>query len=147
MFFEHFTNRGFSEEYQTMFNHLGINNIDVYHQALFYTLGICDETRNNFTDLYDSVNRSIKTDGIGEGWQTSISTKVTRLAFNLFTDQTPTAIINETGRERYILFTMTYQECQQYSVSDIFCCEYAPYFIEAIKIRYPEYFAVCAYDV
>ena len=26
-----------------------------------------------------------------------------------------------------------------YAVSEIFCCSYAPYFWEAIKIRYPEY--------
>ncbi len=26
-----------------------------------------------------------------------------------------------------------------YAPSEIFCCSYAPYFWEAIKIRYPEY--------
>ena len=28
---------------------------------------------------------------------------------------------------------------KNYNLSEIFCCEYAPYFYEAIKIRYPEY--------
>lgn len=30
-------------------------------------------------------------------------------------------------------------ECRQYTVEDIFCCAYAPYFWQAIQIRYPEY--------
>ena len=28
---------------------------------------------------------------------------------------------------------------KNYNVSEIFCCGYAPYFYEAIKLRYPEY--------
>ena len=28
---------------------------------------------------------------------------------------------------------------KEYAPSEIFCCSYAPYFWEAIKIRYPEY--------
>ena len=31
------------------------------------------------------------------------------------------------------------KECQCYTVEDLFCCGYARYFWEAIKIRYPEY--------
>ena len=30
-------------------------------------------------------------------------------------------------------------ECRQYTVEDIFCCAYAPYFWQAVQIRYPEY--------
>ena len=30
-------------------------------------------------------------------------------------------------------------ECGQYSVEELFCCEYAPYFWQAVQIRYPEY--------
>lgn len=29
-------------------------------------------------------------------------------------------------------------ECRQYSVEELFCCAYAPYFWQAIQIRYPE---------
>jgi hypothetical protein len=28
---------------------------------------------------------------------------------------------------------------RMYAVDEIFCCGYAPYFYEAIKLRYPEY--------
>lgn len=31
---------------------------------------------------------------------------------------------------------------EYYNPSEIFCCSYAPYFVEALKIRYPEYFRV-----
>ena len=34
------------------------------------------------------------------------------------------------------------KECRCYTVEDLFCCGYARYFWEAIKIRYPEY---CSY--
>lgn len=30
-------------------------------------------------------------------------------------------------------------ECMEYSISDIFCCSYARYFWEGIKLRHPEY--------
>jgi hypothetical protein len=94
-------------------------------------LGISPDTRRNFDSLYDAENRSISLKEIHAGWQTSGSLKVTRLAFNLFTDKTPTA---------YDGGTPDIDECRRYSVSDIFCCGYAPYFVEAIKLRYPECF-------
>ncbi|MCL2222727.1 MAG: DUF6075 family protein [Oscillospiraceae bacterium] len=70
-------------------------------------------------------------ESINAGWQTSGSMRVTRLAFNLFTDNTVTADLDD---------RKDYDECRQYSVSDIFCCEYAPYFVAAIRIRYSEFF-------
>ena len=30
-------------------------------------------------------------------------------------------------------------ECRLYTVEELFCCAYAPYFWQAIQIRYPEY--------
>ena len=30
-------------------------------------------------------------------------------------------------------------ECRQYTVEDLFCCAYAPFFWQAIQMRYPEY--------
>ena len=68
-------------------------------------------------------------------WQTGGSLKVTRLAFQLFTDGTPSAFL--------CLDKPDIVECKRYSVSDIFCCGYAPFFVEAIKLRYPEYLRVC----
>jgi len=104
---------------------------DCHHRALVYALGICDDTRKRFDEMYDKKNRSIIPDAINAGWQTSGSEKATRLAFNLFTDLPATAYNGTGGRD--------FEECAKYSVSDIFCCEFAQYFVEAIRLRYPEY--------
>ncbi|MCL2752056.1 MAG: DUF6075 family protein [Firmicutes bacterium] len=104
---------------------------DCYHRALVYTIGICDDTRKRFDLMYDKEERHIIPGTINAAWQTGGSKKVTRLAFNLFTNRPATAY-NGTKKGNF-------EECQRYSVSDIFCCEFAPYFIEAIRFRYPEY--------
>jgi hypothetical protein len=103
---------------------------DVYLRSLLYTLGICHDTRRNFDSIYDCRKRTIIPDAICQPWQTGSSLKVTRLAFQLFTDTTPTAFM---GDENDI------DECKRYSVSDVFCCSFAPYFLVAICLRYREY--------
>lgn len=62
------------------------------------------------------------------------STAVTRLAFNLYNNETPTVALYEDEVERLA-------ECRGYSVSDIFAlgATYVDYFVEAIKMRYPPY--------
>ena len=106
-------------------------NPDSYLKALIYTLGICDDTRRRFDSMYDAKKRGIVLETLHAGWQTGGSTKATRLAFNLFTD-CPATAYSGTGNPDF-------DECKRYSVSDIFCCGYAPLFVEAIKLRYPEY--------
>ena len=93
---------------------------DVYHKALCYCLGISDDTRRNANRIYDFETGCVKTECLHEGWQTSGSVKVVRMAFNLYCNGTPSVD--------------DYKE-----VEDIFCCAYAPYFWQAIQIRYPEY--------
>jgi hypothetical protein len=102
-----------------------------YVKALIYALGICNDTRRRFNLIYNAKERCIVPDTINSGWQTGGSLKVTRLAFNLFTDR-PASAYNGTDYPDF-------DECKKYSVSDVFCCGYAPYFVEAIKLRYPEY--------
>jgi len=67
-----------------------------------------------------------------EGWQTSGSQRVVRMAFNLYCNGTPSVYDYEDAEEQLT-------ECKLYSVEDLFCCGYAPYFWQAIQIRYPEY--------
>lgn len=55
------------------------------------------------------------------GWQTSGTVRVCQLAFNLW---------NGYSGER---------QGDEFTPNDLFCCEFAPYFMEGIKIRYPEY--------
>ena len=69
---------------------------DVYHKALCYCLGINGDTRKNADRIYNFKTGSVKTKCLHEGWQTSGSLKVVRIA-------------------------------------------YAPYFWQAVQIRYPEY--------
>ena len=105
---------------------------DVYHKALCYCLGINDDTRRNANRIYDFKTGCVKTECLHEGWQTSGSVKVVRMAFNLYCNAAP-SVDDYTDAEEQI------NECRQYTVEEIFCCAYAPYFWQAIQIRYPEY--------
>ena len=97
---------------------------DCYHKALIYILGISEDTRNHFSQIYDIKSGYIKPECLHQGWQTSGSVKVVRLAFNLYTDGT---------------LSIDDYESREYSVSDIFCCGYAIYFWQGIQLRHPEY--------
>lgn len=92
---------------------------DSYHRALFYTLGINSDTRNHIHDVFNFDDDRIKLDGLNEAWQTSSSIKTTLFAFNMW---------NGYADEK--LPSTPY---------DLFCCDSAPYFFEAIKLKYPEY--------
>ena len=105
---------------------------DVYHRALCYCLGINDDTRKNANRIYDFKTGCVKTECLQEGWQTSGSVKVVRIAFNLYCNATP-SVDDYTDAEEQI------NECRQYTVEELFCCAYAPFFWQAIQIRYPEY--------
>jgi site-specific recombinases, DNA invertase pin homologs len=61
----------------------------VYHKALCYCLGISVDTRRNINSIYDFKTGCVKTECLHEGWQTSGSMKVVRMAFNLYCNGTP----------------------------------------------------------
>lgn len=65
---------------------------DVYHKALVYCLGICDDTRRNVNNIYNFKTGCVKTECLHEGWQTSGSVKVVRMAFNLCCDGMPRGV-------------------------------------------------------
>lgn len=94
---------------------------DSYHQGLFYTLGINDDCRNHINDLYDKNSDRIIIDGLDKEWQTSGSRDVTLFAFNLWNN----FILEDNSKE-----TTPY---------NLFASENAPYFIEALKVKYPDY--------
>lgn len=95
---------------------------DTYHRAFFYVMGICAETRENIGSLFDFAGDSVKFDGLQSDWQTGTTIKACYLAFNLWNG----CILEENSKD--------------FTPYELFCCECAPYFLEAIKIRYPEYF-------
>lgn len=105
---------------------------DVYHKALCYCLGICDDTRSNVNRIYDFKTGHVKTECLKEDWQTSGSVRVIRIAFNLYCNGMPSVYDYEDTDEQV-------DECKEYSVEELFCCSYAPFFWQAIQIRYPEY--------
>ena len=105
---------------------------DVYHAALVYCLGISEDTRRNADRIYDFKSGFVKTECLHEGWQTSGSLHIVRMAYNLYCNGTPSVMECEDSEDQL-------SECSKYTVEDLFCCGYAPYFWEAVKIRYPEY--------
>lgn len=58
--------------------------------------------------------------------------KVVRMAFNLYCNGTPSAFDYKDAEEQV-------DECRRYSAEELFCCAYAPFFWQAVQIRYPEY--------
>lgn len=82
--------------------------------------------------IYNFKTGCVKPECLHEGWQTSGSAKVVRIAFNLYCNGTP-SVDDEQDTEEQV------DECRRYSVEDLFCCCYALYFWQAIQIRYPEY--------
>ena len=105
---------------------------DVYHKALVYCLGLNSDTRDHVDRIYDFKEGYVKPECLYEGWQTSGSMKVVRMAYNLYCNGTPSVLDIEDAERKL-------EECSCYTVEELFCCGYARYFWEAIKIRYPEY--------
>lgn len=102
---------------------------DVYYKSIVYVLGICETTRDNFNKIFDLKRGEINIDSIQAPYQTGSSAKVTRMAFSLWNR------CNYDSREDI----ENEKTSTKYNPSEIFCCSYAPYFYEGIKIRYPEY--------
>lgn len=105
---------------------------DTYHASLIYCLGIDSDTRSHVNDIYDFKTGLVKTECLNDGWQTSGSQKIIRMAYNLYNNGTPSVFDYENTEEQLA-------ECGRYTVEELFCCDYAPYFWQAVKIRYPEY--------
>ena len=85
---------------------------DVYHKALCYCLGISDDTRRNANRIYDFKTGCVKTECLHEGWQTSGSVKVVRMAFNLYCNGTPSVDDYKDAEEQI-------SECRQYTLNNI----------------------------
>lgn len=102
---------------------------DAYYRSLIYTLGISETTREHFSSIFDIKEGMININSISSAWQTSTSVKVTRMAFSLWNC---CMYDSEGDREEGKM-------SRGYNTSELFCCSYAPYFWEAIRIRYPEY--------
>lgn len=90
--------------------------------------------RNHIGALYDVKKDVIIFEGLNKPFQTSTSRKTTRLAFNLwdgsvYDSDPPETYINEDGEKVYI-------PSEYYAPDNIFNCTYAPYYMEALKMRF-----------
>lgn len=101
---------------------------DPYRKALFYTLGLTEPTRRNIDSLYNFKERCIDFNGLRNGWQTGTTTKVTRLAFNLYN-----GFAGSTGDDDHN------DDPENYTPYNLFDTGLMIYMFEAIKLRYPEY--------
>ena len=88
---------------------------DSYHRSFFYVMGIAPETRANIQQMFNFKEDCIEPDGMHGGWQTSGTVRVCRLAFNLWNGYTEP------------------EQSNAFSPEDLFCCEFAPYFMEGSK--------------
>ena len=91
-------------------------------KALCYCLGINEDTRRNADRIYNFKTGCVKPECLHEGWQTSGSAKVVRIAFNLYCNGTP-SVDDEQDTEEQM------DECRRYSVEEIEA------FIEAVETR------------
>ncbi len=125
-----FKDKKHKEFYEMMLNQIEEpKKSDAYYRSFFYTLGICPITRKRVNEIFDLPREEIRIDCLNKNWQTGKSKKVTQLAFNLWNDYKYEK--NEDTEKNKI--------STDYTVSNIFGCTYAPYFYEAIKLRFPEY--------
>lgn len=102
-------------------------------KALCYCLGIHPAIRWHVDHIYDFSTKQVTPECIHEGWVASAEDPedirtVIRMAYNLYGGTPSVAEADDQLRE-----------CQKYTAKELFGCRYAPYFWEAIKLRYPEY--------
>jgi len=76
------------------------------------------DIREHFKEVYSFKEDCIKIDGLNKAWHTSGSYKTTLLGFNLWNGYKDNEICPD----------------------QIFNCEYAKYYLESIKLRFPIYF-------
>lgn len=108
--------------YIELIEEYSIEGEDPYRLSLAYLIALTTDTYNNRHRLYNKEERCIIPEGLNAAFQTGTTEKITLLAFNLFTSST--AFCSDEMRER----------C---TPDFIFDSPLAPYFVEALKIRYP----------
>ena len=124
------------KEHEKMFNKLckEMPYHDNLQMSLAYLLTLDTVLRDHIGALYDVKKDVIIFEGLNKPFQTSTSSKTTRLAFNLwngsvYDSDPPETYIDKNGEKAYI-------PSKYYAPNNIYNCNYTPYYFEAIKIRY-----------
>lgn len=114
-----FKNEEHKKSYEEFKARASISESDKERKSLFYLLALLSDTRNNINDLYNFKENWIKVEGINKCWQTGGTTKITKLAFNLYNGWR-----GEDGDD--------YSPLHLFSVDD----DNREYLLEAIRIRF-----------
>ena len=115
--------------YETLEN---VPDPDATVKSLCYCLCLSPNTRDRLENFFDFHAMQPKPECLKNDALSEDDEKAIKMAFNLFSGDTPS--INNYGDS-----INQVKECKSYTVKDLFCSSYAPYFWQAIQIRYPEY--------
>ena len=104
-------------------------------QAVAYLLALDPISFEHCRELYDFHEDKTIPEGLEKAWHTSSSRRTTRLAFNLFNGHFSDGetYIGSDGFEEML-------PSRFYTPYTFFNCEDAPYYVEAVKIRFEKYF-------
>ena len=123
----------YDDRHETSYNDIcsRMKYLDCYHRALAYLLALDTVLREHTEAVFDFQEDGIKCSALHQSFQTGTSLKTTRLAFNLWngcSDDGETY----TDKDGYTADLPS----SLYSVEQIFSSVYAPFYYEAIKIRF-----------
>lgn len=121
----------YNEQHKAFYHQYTNGKTDPYFRALAYLFGLTAETRANFPRCFDMEEWTIAPEALNAGWQTGGTARIVRLAFNLWNSWCYETVEDMDARRVSDAFTP----------DNLFCCRFAPFFFEAIKLRYPEYTA------
>ena len=103
-------------------------------QAVAYLLALDLICFEHCRELYDFHEEKTISEGLDKAWHTSASRRTTRLAFNLFNGyfSDGETYIGSDGYEELL-------PSRFYTPYTFFGCDDAPYYVEALKIRFPKF--------
>lgn len=104
-------------------------------KAVAYLLALEPLCFEHCRELYDFHEDNTIPEGLDKAWHTSASRRTTRLAFNLYNGyfSDGETYIGSDGFEEML-------PSRFYTPYTLFGCEDAPYYVEAVKIRFEKYF-------
>lgn len=119
----------YDTEHEDCYNEIckKMSYLDEYHASVAYLLSLDPVCRKHVNELFNFEDDSIEPSGLEKPWHTFFSISTIRLAFNLWN-----GYCYNDDREPSRFFTVNF----------IFCSSYAPYFVEALKLRFPSYFGI-----
>ncbi len=107
-----------------------LKNVDERHLAFAYCLGISEKARERADQIYDFEGDRIRSDSSLVRESTGACGKAIRMAIHLYYDGISEITIEGNPDERK-------RNDRLCTVAELFCCVYAKFFWEAIKLRYP----------